>query len=302
MDAVAEYLDDLRAQGRSSETVKQYRWHLGQWWTWCQEHGVTALSALDRATLRKWAASVQDRWAPATARTAVVTVKGFLRWAGEEGLCSAKLGEALKTPRRSRRVQRAARLHEVALLLAQCGDDPVGLRNAAIISLSFDSLLRVSELCKLRLGDVDLQRLAVVVQGKGGKQRVVRFGVDTRDRLAAWLAVRARYAFCDALFVGVGGNTPGQGMTRGGVRCTISRLAVKAGVPHLSPHALRRGGAVAMIEAGAPSRLVQIHGGWDDIAMVEWYTQQVDAAKSFDRWSPTNGVKNGHETGNKPDA
>jgi len=297
-----EYLDDLRAQGRSVETVKQYRWHLGQWLLWCQEAGVQDLAGLDRALLRRWAASVQDRWAPATARTAVVTVKGFLRWAGSEGLCAPKLGETLKTPRRSRRIQRAARVDEIAVMLSQCGADAVGVRNAAMLSLAFDSLLRVSELCSLRVQDVDLTRLAVLVMGKGGKQRVVRFGADTGQRLAAWLRIRGRYTHVDALFVGVGGSKPGEAMTRGGVRCIVGKLADRAGVAHLSPHALRRGGAVAMIEAGAPSRLVQIHGGWDDISMLEWYTQQADAAKGFDRWSPVNGVGHDPETGDKSDA
>jgi hypothetical protein len=57
-----------------------------------------------------------------------------------------------------------------------------------------------------------------------------------------------------------------------------------------------------MIEAGAPSRVVQFHGRWDDLSMVEWYTQQVDAARVFDRYSPANGAKNGAKVNAKPDA
>lgn len=292
--AVDEYLDDLRAQGRSVETVKQYRWHLGQWLLWCEGQGVIGWAGVDRALLRRWAAGVRDRWAAATARTAVVTVKGFLRWAGSEGLCSSTLGEALKTPKRARRVQRTAGSGEVGVLLAQCGNDAAGLRNAAMISLMFDSLLRVSELCGLRLRDVDLQRMAVIVTGKGNKQRVVRFGAATAERLQLWLAARPK-TDSQAFFVGVGGLSPGGPMTRGGVRCTLGKLAGRAGVPHLSPHALRRGGAVAMIEAGAPSRVVQMHGGWDDLSMVDWYTQAADVSKVFDAFSPANGC-------HKPDA
>lgn len=288
--AVEEYLDDLRAQGRSVETVKQYRWHLGQWLLWCGENGVTGWPDLDRVGLRRWAAGVRDRWAPATARTAVVTVKGFLRWAGVEGLCAPALGEALKTPKRARRVQRTARAGEVQLLLAQCGSGAAGVRNAAMISLAFDSLLRVSEMTGLRLRDLDLERMAVIVTGKGDKQRVVRFGSGTAERLRAWLAVRPKTDSA-ALFVGVGGSLPGQPMTRGGVRCILGKLAGRAGVAHLSPHALRRGGAVAMIEAGAPSRIVQMHGGWDDLSMVDWYTQAADVSKVFDEYSPVNGCQ-----------
>jgi integrase/recombinase XerC/integrase/recombinase XerD len=298
--AIEEYLDDLRAQGRSVETCKQYRWHLGQWSAWCQQQDLDGWP--DRAVLRRWAAGIRDRWSPATARTAVVTVKGFLRWAGAEGMCAADLGEVLKTPKKHKRVQRSAKVDEVTALLAQCGDNPAGVRNAAMISLTFDSLLRVSELCGLRLRDLDLERMAVVVMGKGGKQEIVRFGEETARRLRLWLAVRKEWAKSDALFVGVGGSSPGATMTRGGVRCILGKLADRAGVPALSPHALRRGGAVAMIEAGAPSRVVQFHGRWDDLSMVEWYTQQVDAAKVFDRYSPVNGAKNGTRLNAEPDA
>jgi integrase/recombinase XerC/integrase/recombinase XerD len=292
---IEEYLNDLRGQGRSVETIKQYRWHLGQWRIWLQGQGVRDWSGLDRAVLRRWAAEIRDRWASATARTAVVTVKGYLRWSSEEGYCATELVEVLKTPKRSRRVQRTASTDEVMVLLTQCGGDPVGVRNAAMISLAFDSLLRVSELCHLRLRDLDMERMAVAVMGKGDKQRLVRFGAETAERLQTWLAVRRTWARCDALFVGIGGTLPGQAMTRGGVRCIIGKLAARSGVTHLSPHALRRGGAVAMIEAGAPSRVVQFHGGWDDLSMLEWYTQQVDASKVFDRYSPVNGMS-------KPDA
>lgn len=292
--AIDEYLDDLRAQGRSVETVKQYRWHLGRWLSWLAAQGVTDWAGIDRGVLRRWAAGIRDQWAAATARTAVVTVKGFLKWAAGEGLCSASLGDALRTPKRNKRVQRTAGLSEVGLLLAQCGNDAVGRRNAAMISLLFDSLLRVSELTGLELRDVDLARLAVVVTGKGDKQRVVRFGEATAERLRAWLAVRPSTS-SQALFVGVGGLSPGGPMTRGGVRCILGKLASRAGVSHLSPHALRRGGAVAMIEAGAPSRVVQIHGGWDDLSMVDWYTQAANVSKVFDAFSPGNGCS-------KPDA
>jgi len=286
--AIEEYLDDLRASGRSVETVKQYRWHLARWWAWCVGQGVTGWPGVDRALLRRWAASIRDQWAAATVRIAVVTVKGFLRWAGAEGLCAPALGGALKTPKRARRVQRSASSGEVRLLLAQCGAEGAGLRNAAMISLLYDSLLRVSELTGLRLRDLDLERMAVVVMGKGDKQRVVRFGSATAERLRLWLAVRPA-GVCERLFVGVGGVSPGGPMTAGGVRCILGKLAARAGVAHLSPHALRRGGAVAMIEAGAPSRVVQLHGGWDDLSMVDWYTQSTNVSKVFDAFSPGNG-------------
>ena len=280
---IAEYLDALRAMGRSAETCSQYRWQLAKWSAWCVAANAPTLADLTKALLRRWAANLRDRYAPATCRIAVVAVKGFLRWCAEEELCPASLAACLKTPTRPKRQQRTATLAEVRRLLAVCGTDLAGVRNRALVSLAFDSLLRSGEICRLNVADINLDQHTAKVLGKGDKQEIVRFGAETKTALAAWLAIRP--AASTSLFVAVGGTHPGRRLTRDGLRVILRKLADQAGVAPLSPHALRRGGAVALLENGAPSRLVQIHGRWDDLAMVEIYTQKLEAARLFDRYA-----------------
>lgn len=284
METIEEYLDSLRAAGRSAETCKQYRWQLLRWRAWCANAGVTRLEDLTKAALRRWAASLRDHWQPATCRVAVISIKGYLRWCSEEGTAPAELAEALKTPKRPRRQQRTITTAEFAALLAACGTDPVGLRNRALLLLAFDSLLRAGELCRLDVNDIDLQRRAVLVLGKGDRQEIVRFGAETSDALQAWLAVRPGPS-PGPLFVALGGLHPSRRLTRDGLRAILRKLALRAAVPPCSPHALRRGGAVALIEGGAPSRFVQMHARWDDLSMLELYTQRLDASAMYDRFS-----------------
>lgn len=302
---VDEFLTAGRAGGWSSSTVDQYRWHLTRWVAWMAARGVVDVDQVTAALLRQYGAEQADGYAPATRRVAAIAVRSLLRWCVDEELLSdAKLAEKIKIPRAPRLAQRTMRTGEVDALLAAC-DAPVQrgltgaqgeatrLRNAAMISLMFDAFLRAHELCGLRLEHLDLAGLRVTVNGKGGKREFIRFGPETAERLRAWLAVRCDYARCDALFVGITGNTPGMGLTTPGLRGIMRALGKRAGVEGVSPHAFRRGAAVAALEAGAPSRWVQAQGRWEDLRMVDLYSQRLETDRAFDRWSPV-GQLNGH--------
>jgi integrase/recombinase XerD len=112
----------------------------------------------------------------------------------------------------------------------------------------------------------------IVRAGKGGADRVTLFGPDARQLLCGWLAVRPE-GVCQALFVGIGGSTPGSALTPSGLRLILRRLGDRAGVAGVSPHAFRRGGAAQLTLAAVPTRIVQILGGWSKIEMVEVYTR-----------------------------
>lgn len=306
---VDDFLTAGRAGGWASSTVAQYRWHLGRWLAWMAEQGVQEVGEVTPALLRQFGAQQADDYSPATRRVAAVAVRSLLRWCAEEELLpNPKLADKIKIPRAPRLAQRTMRVAEVDALLAACEQPVRGLtaaqgeatrlRNAAMISLMFDAFLRAHELCGLRLEHLDMAGLRVLVNGKGGKREFIRFGPETADRLRAWLAVRGGFATCDALFVGITGNTPGQRMTTPGLRGILRKLGERAGVDGVSPHAFRRGAAVAALEAGAPSRWVQAQGRWEDLRMVDLYSQRLETERSFDRWSPV-GQLNGN--GKHPD-
>lgn len=310
-EACTQFLLSGRAGGWSPATETQYRWHLQRWRAWLAQRQVVDVGQVTAAILREYGASLAGLYALATRRVAAISLRSFLRWCQEEEILpdGEKLAKAIKTPKVPRQAQRTVSSAEVERLFGAC-DDPVrdglsqraaqaaALRNAAMISLLFDSLLRAHELVGLTVADLDLERERVKVRGKGGKVAFVRYGHDTAARLRAWLEVREGVAACGRLFVAIGGNTPGKELTTNGLRSILKRIGARAGVEGLTTHAFRRGGAVAQLEAGAPSRLVQLHGRWDDIRMIEVYTQQLEADSLFDRYSPIEQLgRNGHKLG-----
>lgn len=314
MSPLCSIVDDFlvagRAGGWSATTVSQYRWHLSRWLTWLAGQGVSEVGQVTAALLRAYGAEQADCYAPATRRVSAVAIRSLLRWCAEEELLpDARLAAKIRIPRAPKLAQRTMRVAEVDALLAAC-DTPVQrgltaaqaeatrLRNAALISLMFDSFLRAHELCGLRVEHVEMAGQRVLVSGKGGKREYIRFGPDTAARLSAWLAVRVGFAACPALFVGITGNTPGMGLTTPGLRAILRALGRRAGVEGVSPHAFRRGAAVAALEAGASSRWVQAQGRWEDLRMVDLYSQRLETEQQFDRWSPVgqlHGGRNGAE-------
>lgn len=300
-DAVNEFLLAGRAGGWSAATEQQYGWHLDRWLTWLAERGVASLDQLTRLSVREYGASLSDVYAPATRRVSAIALRSFLRWlADEEEIEEAtRLAAAIKPPKVPATVQRTMELDEIEALLRAC-EEPVQagltagqaeagrLRNAAIVAILFDCMLRASELCRLDVDHVWLERRRLAVQGKGGGEALVRFSEATQVYLGAWLEKRQSVAAEGepALFVAITGNTPGKRLTTNGLRIVVRRLGERAGIPDVSPHAFRRGGAVQAVENGAPERMLLLHARWSNRAMIDTYTRGMRADERFDAYSP----------------
>ena len=93
-------------------------------------------------------------------------------------------------------------------MVAAREDNPIGWRNAAIVSLLFDSGLRSGELCRLGVCEVDLSERELKVLIKGGNTMPGWFGAATTARLKRWLSVRSAWPGIETVFVGIGGTTP----------------------------------------------------------------------------------------------
>lgn len=299
-ESVLEFLTAGRANGWSDATVKQYTWHLAQL---CARLPTVDPAALTRHMLRTWSADLRNDWEPATCRVAIIAARSWLRFCFAEGMMPADLSSSLKIPRTPARVQRTVQPDEVTALLTTAAQIPTaGLtpdqahataaRNAALVVLMYDTILRAAEVCRLDLAHVDLGRQHLTAHGKGDKQAVVSFGPETTQHLQAWLNWRPTVATDPAaLFVAVTGTRPGQRLTSNGLRVILRKLAARAGIPHLSPHAFRRGGAVQAIRNGAPSRVLQMHGRWEKLDMIETYTRQINAEQEMSKYRPMSGIQ-----------
>jgi len=282
-----DFLAELRAAGRSSATIQQYSWHIDQFLAWL---GDKRISELNHHDLRAWRAALFDRWQAPTIKTSITVIRSYLRFCHQEGLCANNLSNSLKTPRIPRKVQRTLTATEIAALLRQCNTStPKGARDAAIISVLTDSGIRSAELRKLQISDLSLQAGQLTVTRKGGNLGLAFIGATTSKRIQHWLSLRGAQPN-KTLFVSLGGLTPGQPLTSRGLRIILKKLGDAAGVPGVSPHAFRRAFALLLVEAGAPTRLIQEMGGWSDLRQVERYTRALNTAKLAHKYSSVDNL------------
>ena len=201
-------------------------------------------------------------------------LRGFFRFLVRERAIGEDPTRLVDRPKVTRRLPRVLSFEEVERLLAAPDTTTDrGVLHAAMIHLMYASGLRVSELCALRLPDLDLQRGLVAPRGKGGKQRLVPVGEVALDHATRYLRdVRPKHAGPDdhALFV----STRGSGrFSREGFWRMVRRYAVAAGiVPLPSPHKLRHSFATHLLRGGADLRAVQAMLGHADLGTTEIYT------------------------------
>jgi len=207
-------------------------------------------------------------------------LRGLFRFLVRERAVAEDPTALVDRPRLRRRLPRVMSFAEVERLLAAPDTTTDrGVLHAAMLHLMYASGLRVSELCALRLADLDLQRGLVRARGKGGKQRLVPVGEVALEHATRYLnEVRprqvangsARGAADPTLFVSPRG--PGS-FTREGFWRMVRRYAVVAGiVPLPSPHKLRHSFATHLLRGGADLRAVQALLGHADLGTTEIYT------------------------------
>ena len=201
-------------------------------------------------------------------------LRGFFRFLVRERAIPEDPTTLVDRPKLSRRLPRVLSFEQVERLLAAPDTTTDrGALHAAMLHLMYASGLRVSELCALRLSDLDTQRGLVRARGKGGKQRLVPVGEVALAHATRYLRdVRPQHAPPGAptLFV----STRGSGrFTREGFWRMIRRYAAGVGiVPLPSPHKLRHSFATHLLRGGADLRAVQAMLGHADLGTTEIYT------------------------------
>ena len=159
----------------------------------------------------------------------------------------------------------------VAEVAADDGD-PISARDRAMVELLYASGLRVSELAGVDVDDVDFTVGVVRVLGKGGKERVVPFGLPAATALREWAAYRPRLATersGAALFLGRRGRRVDPRQVREAVHRLVAHVQ---GAPDLAPHGLRHSAATHLLEGGADLRTVQELLGHASLATTQIYT------------------------------
>jgi integrase/recombinase XerD len=277
---LGRYLDHLRAErGLASNTVQAYRRDLRLYARYLAEVAIDdprQVVADDLETFVGWLRrhrSADGRpYASSSVARIVVAVRGFHRFLAREGLMDADVSADLGTPRTPRSLPKALSVDDVArLVAAPVGDEPLALRDRAMLELLYGAGLRISELIDLDLDEVDRVDQLVRVRGKGDKERVVPYGDLAARALDRW-TVQGRPALHPrgpAAFV----NARGGRLTRQGawkiVRGHAERVGLGAAV---SPHTLRHSFATHLVDGGADVRAVQELLGHASVTTTQIYT------------------------------
>jgi integrase/recombinase XerD len=219
----------------------------------------------------------------------LVALRQFFRFLKAERLSEANPTEDIDLPRFGRKLPQFLTVDEVDRLLAAPDRRHArGVRDAAMLETLYATGLRVSELVRLRLADINFDAGYLIAFGKGKKERLVPLGEVAIAGVRSYLET-SRAAFVrtttDTLFL-----TPrGKGMTRQGFWKLISRYAVVAGIrKRISPHKLRHSFATHLVERGADLRAVQAMLGHADIGTTEIYTHvsRGHLRKVYDKFHP----------------
>lgn len=277
--AQAAYDADLRPL-----TLASYRADLRMFARWLSAQG-RGFPQVDSRLLERYIRELGSLLAPRSAARHLSSLRGFFRWRLTEGLAATDPAEDLDGPKMQRHLPEVMTVDDVERLIdSACGEDPVSLRDRAMLELAYSCGLRVSELVGLRRRDIDSGQRLVKVSGKGGKERLVPVGehalaatkkyfkhgreqIRGRDRSGSQrpLPPAAR----DIVFL----NQHGRPLTRFGfwrlLRERLQRLDIDA---HVTPHTFRHTFATHLIEGGADLRVVQELLGHASIATTEIYT------------------------------
>jgi integrase/recombinase XerD len=270
----ARYLDFLTAEkGLSANTVAAYRTDLRH-----LERSLGGRRRVEQARRNDLLEVLRrmrlDGRSPRSVARWVVAVRGFFAFMIAEGQLQDDPSAHLDAPKIWRSLPKVLTFSEVETLLAAPDrSDPRGLRDAAMLEVLYAAGLRISELLRLRLGDLHLDAGYLRCWGKGAKERVVPLGGEADATLQRYLAearpLLLRGRRTDFLFV----NPRGAALSRQGFWKKIKLYGIQAGIrTPLSPHVVRHSFATHLLENGADLRSVQIMLGHADISTTQIYT------------------------------
>lgn len=282
--SVLSYLERLSGQRRlARHTLDAYSRDLAQFFVFADRYGIRSIPTVDRKVVRRFVAQLDTRgYAKSSIARKTSAVRSFYSDLVTRGEVDVNPASGVVGPKSGSRLPTVVSQRAMAGALDHIdGDDPVALRDRAILEVLYASGLRVSELASMRTTDA-IRNADLRVVGKGGRTRVLPLGAPARHALEAWLARGRTHLAGDeageALWVGIRGRPLD---SRGIRRVVRQRLGT-------FPHAVRHSFATHLLEGGADLRTVQELLGHVDLATTQIYTHVTrdHLRKTYERSHP----------------
>lgn len=267
------FLVDAKSRGLSPNTIRGYTNELNALLTWLERQGVVALDELTADVLRKYLLSLQERRNAGGQFAGYRVIRSLTYWWEREtdGEYRSPIRK-VKPPKVNAQPLPGINQNALKSILEAC-QGPNGQRDKTIILFLADTGIRASELCDLRLSDVNLMTGSTFIEhGKGDKRRTVYFGQRARRELRKYLSLRKEARPADAVFV-TDEETP---LTFWGLRQIIRRRANTAGIAEPGLHDFRRYFALNMLRNGVDLVTLARLMGHCGISILQRYLAQVD--------------------------
>jgi integrase/recombinase XerD len=276
--ALNAYLRHITIErGLSEHSIAAYRRDLSAYVDWLHERGIDATEGITQAVVAEF---IGERSAadPPPAATSLArlqsSVRGWHRFLAREGIEEDDPTGRMRPPKTPQRLPKALTIDQVErLLAAPSPEDPIGIRDRALLELLYATGARVSEAVSLDVDDLsygDVLRL----RGKGDKERIVPVGSYARAAVDAYLTrvrpgLAAKGRASARLFLGARGAP----LSRQSAWLIIRAAAEKAQITaEVSPHTLRHSFATHLLQGGADVRVVQELLGHASVATTQIYT------------------------------
>jgi integrase/recombinase XerC len=273
--AVAQFLRNLLARNASVHTIKAYTGDLANFSAYA---GSRSWQSIDHVAIRGFLSHLYEKGlGKASVARALAAVRSLYHWLAQEGVVEQNPAALVSTPRLPKKLPRVPTIEEMNTVLDGQMPETAWFpdRDRLMLELLYGCGIRNSELIGINLDDIRLSAEAILIRGKGKKERYVPFGDSVKIALAVYLPTRQkRLADCKKNITALLINQRGGRLTTRSVGRIIKKIAVAKGMsPDVHPHTLRHAFGTHMLEEGADLRAIQEMLGHERLSTTQRYTQ-----------------------------
>jgi integrase/recombinase XerC len=273
--AVSDFLSHLRERNASPHTVRAYSGDLGNFAAYAGSRG---WKEIDHVAIRGFLSQLYEQGlSKASVARSLAALRSLYRWLAQEGVVEQNPAKLVASPKRPQKLPRVPTIEEMNSVLDAKMPEVAAFseRDLLMLELLYGCGIRNSELTGINLDDIRLSAEAILIRGKGKKERYVPFGDSVRSALVIYLPARQKALGetrknTSALLI----NRRGGRLTTRSVGRIIKKIAVAKGLsPDVHPHTLRHAFGTHMLEEGADLRAIQELLGHERLATTQRYTQ-----------------------------
>jgi integrase/recombinase XerC len=273
--AVAQFLRNLLARNASAHTIKAYTGDLANFSAYA---GPRNWQSIDHIAIRGFLSHLYEKGlGKASVARSLAAVRSLYHWLAQEGVVEQNPAALVSTPKLPKKLPRVPTIEEMNTVLDGQMPEVASFpeRDRLMLELLYGCGIRNSELIGINLDDIRLSAEAILIRGKGKKERYVPFGDSVRGALAVYLPIcqqllADRKKNVTALLI----NQRGGRLTTRSVGRIIKKIAVAKGLsPDVHPHTLRHAFGTHMLEEGADLRAIQEMLGHERLSTTQRYTQ-----------------------------